>query len=491
MTEQKTNEEKINSILWETCSIFREYLNPEEYKNYIITFFFFKYICDVWKDKKKQYEEQFKNDKHCIKKYLEKEKLIIPTDYNYDFIYQKRDSNSIGKIINKVLFEIENRNKVLLDGVFCYLDFNSKKIRNDTLKNLIENFANLDLRPSQIDAEDTIGNVYRSFITRFVSAVGKKGGAFYTPREVSSLLAKLVIPEPGNRICDPACGTASLLLQVANEIEEEVSLYGQEINLNTCALAKMNVYLHGKNALIEQGHTLENPKFIENDNLMKFDIVVSNPPFSIKDWGFEKIKKDKFKRFHRGMPPKSTGDYAFITHIVETITEKNGRAAVLVPHGVLFRGAAEKEIRKKLITENLLSAVIGLPSNLLYGIGIPTAILVITKGKLDSNILFIDASQHYESKKSQHSLRPKDIKKIYWHFIERKTVERYSYLAKFEEIEENEFNLNIRRYVETFQEEKINTKEVQFQIQQIEEELTKTRNQIKTKLDELGKMQKY
>ena len=220
------------------------------------------------------------------------------------------------------------------------------------MKNLIEDFANpkLNLRPSRIGNLDIIGNTYEYLISHFASDAGKKGGEFYTPAEVSILLAKLLQPKEGERICDPAFGSGSLLIKVANEIKSHnFSLFGQESNGSTWALGKMNMFLHSvDNARLEWGDTLNNPKLIKNDALMKFDIVVANPPFSLDKWGADEAKGDKFNRFHRGIPPKSKGDYAFVTHMVETVNEK-GRVGVIVPHGVLFRGSSEGKIRKAFI----------------------------------------------------------------------------------------------------------------------------------------------
>ena len=311
---------------------------------------------------------------------------------------------------------------------------------------------------------------------------------------MSGLLAKLVNPQEGNRIFDPTCGSASLLIKVAEEVKDsegnptnDFALYGQESNGDTWALSKMNCFLHSMDsAQIEWCDTINNPKLIENDSLMKFDIVVANPPFSLDKWGYENAETDRYKRFLRGVPPKSKGDYAFILHMIETALP-TGKVGVIVPHGVLFRGSAEGKIRQKLIEENLLEAVIGLPSNLFFGTGIPAAIIIFNKAKTTDKVLFIDASKEYQDGKKQNILRKQDINKIVDTFKEFAEIEKYSHLATIDEIAENDFNLNIPRYVDTFEEEEpVDIAATQLEIERLENELVVVREQMSNYLKELG-----
>ena len=387
------NQSEINSIAWKACDTFRGVVDPSEYKNYILVMLFLKYISDTWAEHYEQYKEQFSGSEDRIKRRMERERFVLPDECSFQFLYKNREAANIGERINTALEKIEEANKAKLEGVFRNIDFNSEsnlgktKERNKRLKHLLEDFADkrMDLRPSRINGEDVIGNTYEYLIARFASDAGKKGGEFYTPREVAILLAKLLQPKSGNRICDPAAGSASLLMKVANEIgDKNYSLYGQESNGSTWALAQMNMFLHGvDSARLEWGDTIRNPRLIEDDELMKFDIVVANPPFSLDKWGADDVKSDRFNRFYRGIPPKSKGDYAFITHMVETALADTGKVGVIVPHGVLFRGSGEGKIRQKFIEENILHSVVGLPSNLFYGTGIPAAILIFNKGKQD------------------------------------------------------------------------------------------------------------
>lgn len=496
MANGKTNQDGINAVAWKACDTFRGVVDAADYKNYILVFLFLKYLSDLWKDKKEQYRKEHGNDPVRIKRKMERERFVLPENCDFDYMYSKRDASNIGEIINLALEGIEEANKAKLEGVFRNIDFNSEsnlgqtKDRNKRLKHLIEDFADerMDLRSSKIGNADIIGDTYQFLIEKFASGAGKKGGEFYTTEQVSVLLAKLLGPKSGERICDPACGSGSLLIQVSKEIKDHnFSLFGQESNGSTWALCMMNMFLHGiDNARVEWGDTLNNPKLIENDNLMKFDIVTANPPFSLDKWGAEDAGADKFRRFHRGVPPKSKGDYAFVTHMVETMNE-SGRVAVIVPHGVLFRGSSEGVIRQKFVEENILDAVIGLPPNLFYGVSIPVAVLVFKKGRKTKDLLFIDASREFEKDKTQNKLRTEDIEKITKTYKEYKTIDKYSYRAVLDEIKKNEFNLNIPRYVDIFkEEEEIDIGKTQKEIEAIEKELAAVQKEMAGYLMELG-----
>jgi type I restriction enzyme M protein len=456
-------------------------------------------MSDMWKDRRATLLQQYGDDEERVKRVLLRERFVMPEKADFDHLYANREADNIGELINIALENIEDENRGKLENVFRNIDFNSEpylgqtKDRNRRLRNLLEDFNNpkLDMRPSRIGDLDVIGNTYEYLISHFASDAGKKGGEFYTPPQVARLLAKLLDPQPGDTICDPACGSGSLLIKVANEVgSDNFSLFGQENNGSTWALCKMNMFLHGMdNARIEWCDTINSPKLVDGDKLMHFNIVVANPPFSLDKWGdAAKVAEDKpFNRFHRGAPPKSKGDYAFISHMVETALVDVGKVGVIVPHGVLFRGASEGKIREQLIRENLLKAIIGLPANLFFGTGIPAAILIFDKGKSTKDVLFIDASREYLDGKRQNFLREDDIDKIVSTFEAFRTIDSYSYRATFQEIEENEFNLNIPRYVDTFKEEEdIDIEAVQQEIDRLEQELAGTREQMAAYMKELG-----
>ena len=421
--------------------------------------------------------------------------------------YNRNEAN-IGELIDQALVGLEEANRSKLALVFRSISFNAEtafgptKQRNQILKNLLVDFAALDLQPSHLDGNDIIGDSYEYLISLFAGEAGKKAGEFYTPGEVSELLAKLVNPKPGNRICDPACGSGSLLIKVAQEVEgKNYSLYGQENNGSTWALCRMNMFLHEQDsATIEWGDTLNNPRLIEEDKLRKFDIVVANPPFSLDKWGAENAASDPHNRFFRGVPPKSKGDYAFISHMIETTYEDTGKVGVIVPHGVLFRGSSEGQIRKKLIDENLLEAVIGLPANLFFGTGIPAAILIFNRAKgSNKEVLFIDASKEFESGKNQNKLSESNIKHVvdsYQAFREAAPLntekgavieDKYAYRATLADIQENDYNLNIPRYVDTFEEEEpVDIKATQEKIVELKAELAEVESQMENYLKELN-----
>ncbi len=490
------NQDEVNAIVWQAHDTFRGVAGPSVYKNYTLVFLFLKYISDIWKDKREEYDVKYNGDPERVRRALGRERFIVPDDCSFDYLYNHRKDSDIGQKINMALNKIEEANKGKLDGIFRDIDFNSEnnlgetRDRNHRLKNLFEDFANdtLDLRPSHTGNLDVIGNVYEYLVDRFASTAGKKGGEFFTPADVSAIIARLMHPEPGQRIYDPACGSGSLLIKVAREIgSDNFSLYGQESNGSTWASCKMNMFFFRRDsAQVEWGDTLNNPRFLKGDKLAKFDIVVANPPFSLDKWGQEHADKDPYQRFWRGIPPRSTADYAFISHMIESTVENTGKVGVVVPHGVLFRGSAEGKIRQKFIEENLLEAVIGLPVKLFYGRGIPAAILVFNRGKTTTDVLFIDASNDYIEGKNRNKLGEEHVQQIIKTYDAFETVRKYSYRAPFEEIKKNEFNLNIPRYVDTFEEEeKIDIPALKQEIEQLETELEEVKGEMNTYLMKL------
>lgn len=495
-------QQRINQAVWAACDTFRGVVDATQYKDYILVMLFLKYVSDVWKDHREQYEQQL-GDPQKVDRLMQNERFPLPEHATFDSLYKRRNADNIGELINEALEAIEEENRAKLDGVFRNIDFNSEanlgqtKERNRRLRHLLEDFhkPELDLRPSRVEG-DIIGETYIYLISRFASDAGKKAGEFYTPRSVSTLLAKLAAPKPGDRIFDPACGSGSLLIEAGREVGgRNYKLFGQEVNGSTWALARMNMFLHDNDsATIEWGNTLTAPTLVEGAGLQQFDVVVANPPFSLDKWGADEAESDQFKRFWRGIPPKSKGDYAFITHMVEVAKRGAGRVAVIVPHGVLFRGAAEGRIRAALIEENLLDAVIGLPSGLFSTTGIPVAILIFDRSRerggvneQRTDVLFIDASREFTAAKAQNVLEPDHIERTVETYRNRATADRYSHLASREEIAENDYNLNIPRYVDTFEPEpEIDIAEVQREIDAIDAELAEVRGRMAGYLKELG-----
>lgn len=502
MTEiTNVSQDDINAAVWNACDTFRGTVDPSIYKDFVLTMLFLKYVSDVWQDHYDGYKQQYGDHPELIEEMLKSERFVLPSDASFYALYNQRHSPGNGERIDKALHAIEEANITKLRDVFQDISFNSNKLgdeqqKNDILRHLLEDFAKpeLDLRPSRVGQLDVIGNAYEFLIKNFASTSGKKAGEFYTPPEVSTLMARLMAPQEGDEICDPTCGSGSLLMKCGRLVREgtgsrKYALYGQEAIGSTWALAKMNMFLHGEdNHRIEWGDTIRNPKLLDGTASLKhFDIVVANPPFSLEKWGFEGADTDKFSRFRRGVPPRTKGDYAFILHMIETMKPGTGRMAVVVPHGVLFRGAAEGRIRQKLIEENLLDVVIGLPEKLFYGTGIPAAVLVFRKNKADEKVLFIDASRDFEAGKNQNVLREADLQRIVGTVSTRHSVPKYSYLATRSEIAENDFNLNIPRYVDTYEEDaKIDLRAVRQERDQLKEELSNLEEKIGGYLKELG-----
>jgi type I restriction enzyme M protein len=500
--EQDIEQKKVNQTVWAACDTFRGVVDPSIYKDYVLTLLFLKYISDVWQDHYDDYKKKYGDKPALIEEMMKNERFVLPRDASFYALYEHRFEAGNGERIDKALHAIEEANIRKLQDVFQDISFNSTKLgdeaqKNDILRHLLEDFAkpDLNLRPSRVGKLDIIGNAYEFLIKNFAATGGKKAGEFYTPPEVSELIAELVEPVEGDEICDPTCGSASLLMKCGKEVHRrfngsrKYALFGQEAIGSTWALAKMNMFLHGEdNHRIEWGDTIRNPKLLDSEHTLKhFDVVVANPPFSLEKWGHESAANDKFGRFRRGLPPQTKGDYAFVLHMIETLKPKTGRMGVVVPHGVLFRGASEAKIRKQLVDDNLLDAVVGLPEKLFFGTGIPAAILIFRRNKADKNVLFIEASREYKDGKNQNQLSEDNVAKIVEAYQDRKDKNKYAHLATLQEIKENDYNLNIPRYVDTFEEEQeIDLSAVLAERNRLKAELAQIEAEMGRYLKELG-----
>lgn len=366
--------------------------------------------------------------------------------------------HDIGSELNKATETIEEHN-ASLEGVLVSIDFNiNNKLSDKKLQDLLSHFSRYRLRTTDFESPDLLGSAYEYLIKQFADSAGKKGGEFYTPSEVVCLLVSLLKPSAGMKIYDPSSGSGGMLIQTRNYLIEQgdnpsnLSLYGQEMNLNTWAICKMNMFLHGVfNADIRKGDTLGDPQHSRGGELMSFDRVIANPPFSLKKWGNEGAESDPYGRYPYGTPPKNSGDFAFIQHMIASLNAE-GKMGVVVPHGVLFRGASEKAIRKGILEDDLLEAVIGLPSALFYGTGIPAILLIINKNKPQQRkdkVLFINAELEYQKGKNQNKLKRADIQHILDIYDAYQDERRYSKVVEMDEIRENDYNLTIRRYAAT------------------------------------------
>ncbi len=500
--EIQINQDQINKTVWAACDTFRGTVDPSIYKDFVLTMLFLKYISDVHRDKVDALGVQFGDNPEMIAAMMDSQSFKIPSDATFATLYKARHEPGNGTRIDQALHAIEEANGTKLKNVFQDISFNTDKLgdekqKNDILRHLLEDFGKetLDLRPSRVGSLDVIGNAYEYLIKHFAASSGKSAGEFYTPPEVSDLLSILLEPKEGDQICDPACGSGSLLMKCGQQVQKnfngsrKYALFGQEAIGSTWSLAKMNMFLHGEdNHRIEWGDTIRNPKLQDKDGgLLHFDIVTANPPFSLDKWGHDDAADDKWGRFRRGVPPKTKGDYAFISHMIETLKPKTGRMGVVVPHGVLFRASSEGKIRTQLIDENLLYAVIGLPEKLFFGTGIPAAILIFRKDKADEKVLFIDASREFKSGKNQNVLTADNIQKVIDTYKARESVDKYAYLATLAEIQENDYNLNIPRYVDTFEEEEeIDLMAVRKERLTLQKELDELEVEMAGYLEELG-----
>ena len=497
----KVTQEELNKKLWAAADSARGVVDAGVFKDYVLALLFYKYMSDMHKAEREKLKDKYGENEERIKMRLQNARFVMPDAASFYDVIAQKNADNIGEILNKALRSIEDANEEKLKGIFT-IDFNSQSVlgatdqRNKMIRDLLDDFKDIDLAETD---DDILGNAYMFMIERFGSEAGKKAGEFFSPRVLCELVAKIASPKAGDRICDPTCGSAGLLLLAGEEIEKQGSknyaLYGQEKTGSTYNLARMNMFLHGKDsARIEWGDTLNNPLLLEDDRLMTFDVVVANPPFSLDKWGDKSLENDKYNRFWRGMPPASKGDYAFISHMIETAKAKEGRVVVIVPHGVLFRGSSEGKIREALIKENILDAVIGLPAGLFQTTGIPVAILVFDRsrepGGANENrkdVLFIDASREFVSGKNQNTLSSEHISKIVETYKKRSEIEKYSHRATLAEIKENDYNLNIPRYVDTFEAEpEIDIAATQKRILELESELAKTQSKMREYLKELG-----
>lgn len=485
--------QELESHLWESANILRGSIDSSDYKNYIFGLLFLKRLNDVFVETAKRIEEEEGEDYGWYDR--DEHQFFVPERARWENIQSL--TQDIGDAINKAFEALEDENPSL-QGVLANIDFNDKeKLPDRLLIQLVQHFSKIDLSNGNLSEPDILGRAYEYLIKQFADDAGKKGGEFYTPSQVVKLIVKLIKPEEGMRVCDPTAGSGGMLIQAVDYIKEKggnprnITLHGQEKNLNTWAICKMNLLLHGlSDHEIKKGDTIREPKLLdENGELLLYDRVIANPPFSLKNWGREEAEADAFNRFRFGLPPKNAGDYAFIQHMIATLNDE-GKAGVVMPHGVLFRGGAEGKIRQGILEEDLIEAIIGLPSNLFYGTGIPACILIINKNKEEhkkGKVLFIDASNDYQEGKNQNVLRDEDIQKIVSTYDAWKDVEKYSRVVTLEEIRENDYNLNIARYVDTTEEEEqIDVAEALRQLRQLEQERDEIEKVMYGYLKELG-----
>lgn len=506
---------QLQTQLWNIANELRGKMDPDEFRDYILGFIFYKYLSEKMEDyadgllKSDQVKYiELVDDRDKTAKVIEAVQaaavdhlgyFLKPTEMFHYVAQNGATNDNLIEELERTLNSIEQstmgtESEDDFDKLFTELDLNNSKLgrtveaRNELISKVLLHLDKIDFKLNDSKV-DVLGDAYEYLISQFAAGAGKKAGEFYTPQEVSTVLAKLVTAGKKRlkNVYDPTCGSGSLLLRVAKQVESVGMFYGQELNHTTYNLARMNMILHDVNFAkfdIRSENTLEHPEHLE----YRFEAIVANPPFSAH-WSANPLhmQDERFSQYGK-LAPKTKADYAFIQHMVYQLDE-NGTMATVMPHGVLFRGAAEGHIREFLIREkNYLDAVIGLPANLFYGTSIPACILVFKKCReYPKDVLFIDASKHFEKGKNQNKLREEDIEKIIDTYTKRKTIDKYSYVAKLEEIAENDYNLNIPRYVDTFEEEvPIDLKEVTNEIKKIDKESIEIDNKVAAYCKELG-----
>ena len=509
----------LQTQLWNIANTLRGKMGADEFRDYILGFIFYKYLSErmhLFADEILKHDgvrfdqiDETTTDGQEMLAAIHEESVgrlgyfLKPSELFHCLAEKgsQKTDNFILEDLTAVLKHIEastmgHDSEDDFEGLFEDLDLGSSKLgktenqKNELIAKVLVHLDQIDFRLADTEA-DVLGDAYEYLIGQFASGAGKKAGEFYTPQEVSTILAKIVTTGKTSlkNVYDPTCGSGSLLLRVAKEVEDVGSFYGQEMNPTTYNLARMNMILHGVHYQrfdLKNEDTLENPAPEHVD--LRFEAVVANPPFSAK-WSASAIHEndDRFSAYGK-LAPKTKADFAFVQHMVHHL-DTGATMACVLPHGVLFRGAAEGHIRRYLIEDcNYLDAVIGLPANIFFGTGIPTCILVLKKQRENpDDILFIDASQHFEKVGNQNQLRPEDIERIVSTFRNRESLEKFSHVADRSEVEENDYNLNIPRYVDTFEEEEpVDLAEVSEKLVDLEKDMTATNQQLAAFCQELG-----
>jgi type I restriction enzyme M protein len=477
---------EVEQYLWGAANILRGPVDNADFKAYIFPLLFFKRISDIYDEEYKQALEESDGDEEYAS-FPENHAFIIPEDAHWKDVRVK--TKNVGQAIQYAFRSIEKANPDLLYGIFGDVNWSNKnRLSDELLINLIEHFSSKNLSKKNVEP-DVLGQAYEYLIKKFADLTNRKAGEFYTPRAVVSLMGNILNPKERDTIYDPACGSGGMLLEAFNSVKRKggdvrtLKLYGQEKNLTTSSIARINLFLHGVGDFsIVKGDTLRNPAFHEGDALSKFDVVIANPPFSLKNWGANEWSHDPFGRNIAGTPTDNNADFAWVQHMISSMALPNGRMGIVLPHGALFRGGVEGKIRKELLQRDLLETVIGLGPNLFYGTGISACILIFRLNKVSKKkdkVHFIDGSELFTKGRNQNFFRDEHAKQILDRYKQYEDIENSSKIVDLKEIEENEFNLNISRYVVKIDEEdKITLKEAYKEMIESQKEFEKSQEKM-------------
>lgn len=454
LTGNNGKEFGLESYLFESANILRGHVDASDFKAYVFPLLFYKRLSDVYDEEYQVALDESDNDKEYAVMEVN-HRFQIPKEYHWSNLRKK--TKNTGQFLQKALRSIEKANPDTLYGVFGDTNWaNKEKITDELMTDLVEHFSQTNLSNSNTQ-HHMLGDAYEYMIKKFADLQNKKAGEFYTPRTVVSLLARILDPKDSDTIYDPACGTGGMLLETISQIRQKkqdvrkLKLYGQEMNLNTSAIARINLFLHGIDDFkIVRGDTLRHPAFVKDDRLTRFDCVIANPPFSLKNWGREVWQNDPYGRKFAGLPPDSYGDFAWVQHMISSMNENTGRVGVVLSSGALFRNT-EKSIRQKIVERDYLDAVIQLGPNIFYGTSIAPCIMVFRAKKppkTKDTVFVINASDMYESGRAQNYLKEEHVKKIHDIFKKRRDEQYISTIVPVSEIIENDYNLNVSRYVE-------------------------------------------
>ena len=491
-------QQELETRLWDAANSLRGPVDPSDFKAYMFPLLFFKRLSDAWDEEHQIAVDDFGADLDAD---IERDyhRFALPEGTHWNDL--RKVAENVGAALQTMLQRIEEANPQTLANIFGNAAWADKEsLPEANLLDLIESFNGMNLKPSEV-SNDLLGAAYEYLLKQFADASGKKAGEFFTPRGIVHLLTHILDPQPGEAIYDPACGSGGMLVEAVNEViahggsVQQIKLYGQEVSLTTSAIARMNLFLRDiEDASIVRGDTLASPRHLDpSGHLEQFDVVLANPPFSLKKWGAKEWEQDPYGRNHFGVPPAGNGDMAWIEHMLASMKPGHGRVGVVMPHGVLFRGAAEGAIRRGFLQEDLLEAVIGLPGNLFYSTSIPALLLIFRAEKppeRKGHVLFVDGQERFAKGKNQNTMSADDVAAVIEAYRTGEDPDGeggvHVRLVPLTEIEENGFDLNIGRYVSAQAEDEVDVATALAELREAQAALREAEAHLAQRLQEAG-----